>query len=121
MRHSRSRGLVRLVWWAEGGTGREEGGRAARRGGMDGAAAGGVGGTGAGAFARLSSRPPDSPVTSRVVPTESRKTSVYFLDESRLERRVNGLDDVGAGADVASGVTESGAVELLILSGSRVA
>ena len=109
-----------MVWWAEGGTGREEGGRAARRGAMA-AAAGGVGGTGAGAFARLSSRPPDSPVTSRVVPTESRKTSVYFLDESRLERRVNGLDDVGAGADVASGVTESGAVELLILSGSRVA
>lgn len=119
MRHSRRRDLGRLVERVEEAMGREGvGGRAARRGAMEGAAAAaGAGVAGAGAFARLSSRPPEAPVTSRVVPTERRKTRVYFFDESRLERRVNGLDEVAAG--VAAEIADSDAVLLLVILTER--
>lgn len=53
----------------------------------------------------FNSFPPEKPVTRRVVPTDKRKTRVYFLEGSRFERRVKGLllllDGRGE-ADVAS-------------------
>lgn len=58
-------------------------------------------------LARFSSLPPDAPVTSNVVPTESRKTRVYFFDESSWDSAVNGLDDVEAVDDATVEEAES--------------
>lgn len=62
------------------------------------------------AFARLSSLPPEAPVRRRVVPTETRKMSVYFLaGSSKADSLAVGLwgrDDPAAGSTGAGSAVE---------------
>lgn len=69
-------------------------------------------------LAFFKSFPPEKPVTRRVVPTDKRKTSVYFLDGSRFERRVKGLLLLlgGGGGEVADVAAEG---ESEVESGGR--
>lgn len=62
-------------------------------------------------FARFSNRPPDAPVTSNVVPTETRNTKVYFLDESSELSNVRGfLLVLGSGGGDGDGDVSPAAV-----------
>lgn len=69
--------------------------------------------------ALFNSLPPDAPVSKSVVPTDTKKTKVYFFDESSIEERsFNGLDELGfdvGGEGDTSGV-EPTHVELELIS-----
>lgn len=68
-------------------------------------------------LARLSNLPPLAPVTSKVVPTETRKTSVYFLLGSSVLNIVRGLlEDAG---EVAAGVAAGGSTGVAIEASTR--
>mgnify|MGYP000311585110 CR=1 FL=1 len=52
--------------------------------------------------ARFNSRPPDAPVTNKVVPTDNKKIRVYFLVGSKLASVVNGLVETTSEVEVSS-------------------
>lgn len=75
-------------------------------------------------FARLSSLPPDAPVSSRVVPTETRKMRVYFLVGSCSAESFavgeSGREDPDAAAAGAGSCTEDVGWLILWLKGEVV-
>lgn len=66
-------------------------------------------------LAFFNSLPPEKPVTNRVVPTENKKTKVYFFDGSKFVNSVKGLELVlGVLVDevVISSVSTGGNLEV---------